>query len=96
MTKEGKYRLILCTSNISHKDWYKRLPKRNDGSVISIHHFDVIDNLIDFIKQYIPYNDKEIDRILEYNKTKIDGDLANNSWYIIKKGEDQMTEYTSF
>lgn len=82
------YKLIMCTANIKHKDWWW------DGK--PAYQFITIEGLIDFMKVLIPVDKKDIESIRKNDKKKTCGRLACTSWYEVKKGEDLMTEYTSF
>ncbi len=83
------YRLIMCVPNIAHTKWWWK------GQ--STYRFDSIMALFAFMNCRIPMLQKaDFDRMLDADREKSAGRLACTSWYEVKKGEDQMTEYTSF
>ena len=85
------YRLIMAVANINHTSWYRSWQNRK-----TVYRFDSIDELIDFMWKHIPMKDRDVDFIRNNDAKYQHGRLACTSWYEVKKGEDQMTEYTSF
>lgn len=85
------YRLIMVVANISHTPWYRSWQNRK-----TVYAFETIDELIDFMREHIPMRDRDVAFIRSNDAKKKDGRLACTSWYEVKKGEDLMTEYTSF
>lgn len=91
MGNKNMYRLIMVVVNISHTSWYRSWQNRK-----TVYAFETIDELIDFMWEHIPMRDRDVDFIRNNDAKKQNGSLACTSWYEVKKGEDQMTEYTSF
>lgn len=85
------YRLIMVIANIGHTSWY-----RNWQNKKAVYTFETIDELVDFMWKYIPMRDRDVEFIRNNDAKKRNGTLANTSWYQVKKGEDLMTEYTSY
>lgn len=83
-----KYRLIMTIPNIKHKSWWW------NGQ--PIYGFDTVDELLCFMKSKIPMCQRDIELIRNNDSLKENGRIACTSWYDVEKGEDQMTEYTSF
>lgn len=83
-----KYRLKMVVANISHTSWWW------NGK--SFYEFDTINELLSFMASKMPMTQREINLIRWYDHKKKDGHISNTLWYEIKKGEDLMTEYTSF
>ena len=83
-----KYRLRMVVANISHTSWWW------NGK--AFYEFDAIDELLSFMINKIPMTQREIDLIQRSDHEKKDGRIGCTSWYEIEKGEDLMTEYTSF
>lgn len=82
------YTLEMCIANIRHKSWW--------WNGAPFYKFDTLDNLIDFMLIHIPGTILFVDSIRKNDLIKEHGRLAITSWYLIRKGEEQMTEYTSF
>ena len=85
------YKLVMCVANIGHMAWYSNWKNRS-----VVYTFEYIDELIDFMWEHIPMRDRDIDFIRENDINQKNGRLACTSWYEVIKGEEQMTEYTSF
>lgn len=85
------YRLIMVVANIGNTSWYRSWQNRK-----TVYTFENIDELIDFMWEHIPMRDRDVAFIRSNDAKQKDGRLACTSWYEVKKGEDQMTEYTSF
>ena len=85
------YRLIMVVANIGHTSWYRSWQNKK-----TVYTFETIDELIDFMWKHIPMRDRDVDFIRNNDANQHNGRLACTSWYEVKKGEDQMTEYTSF
>lgn len=83
-----KYRLRMVVANIRRCTWW--------WNGTSCYGFDTIDELLSFMESKIPMRQREIDLIRRSDYEKKNGRIGCTSWYEIKKGEDQMTEYTSF
>lgn len=82
------YRLIMCVPNISHLSWWWK------GQ--SVYRFDSLMSLFAFMNCRIPsMRKRDFDLMLERDAAGKTGRLACTSWYEVKKGEDEMTEYTS-
>ena len=91
MGNSNTYRLIMVVANIGHTSWYRSW---NNKKIT--YAFDTIDELIDFMWEHIPMRNRDVD-FIRNNDAKIQsGRLVCTSWYEVKKGKDQMTEYTSF
>ena len=62
----------------------------------AIYQFETITEVTDFIKNHIPNQDRHIDFIVTTDRTRARGNLFNSSWYLVRKGERLMTDYTAF
>lgn len=82
------YTLEMVVANIRHTYWWW-----DDNP---IYKFGTIEEALLFMKKHIPMRDRDIAFILDNDKKRDRGNLANTSWYLLRKGEPQMTEYTSF
>ena len=85
------YKLIMVVANIGHTSWYSSW---NNKKVF--YTFETVDELIDFMWEHIPMRDRDVKFIRDNDAKKKNGKIANTSWYVVQKGEEQMTEYTSF
>lgn len=84
------YRLIMVVANIGHTSWYRSWQNKK-----AVYTFETIDELIDFMWKHIPMKDSDVNFIRNNDVKKQNGRLTCTSWYEVKKGEEQMTEYTS-
>lgn len=83
-----KYRLRMVVANIGHTSWWwKGKP---------FYEFDTVDELLAFMESRIPITQRETALIRKCDEKTQNGRIGCTSWYEIKKGEEQMTEYTSF
>lgn len=85
------YKLTMCVANIGNKPWYRNWNNRN-----AVCTFNDIEELIGFMWDNIPMRDREVEIIRNNDAQKKNGRIACTSWYEVVKGENQMTEYTSF
>lgn len=84
------YKLIICTANIKHYDWW-------NGK--NSYKFETIDEVIQCLKDIFPrgsIREWEFSNMIKHDKETENGRIASTSWYDVIKGEEQMTEYTSF
>ena len=79
------YVIEMCIPNI--KRWWK-------GK--ALYQFETINEVTEFIKKNLPNQDRNIKFIIENDKTRARGNLANTSWYLVRKGARLMTDYTAF
>ena len=82
------YTLELCYGNIRHRPWWR------GGKILW--EFNEIDELLSFIRQNIPSQDKNISFIRENDSKCERGSLCCNSLYQVRKGKRLMTDYTAF
>lgn len=85
------YKLTMCVANIAHKPWYRNWNNRS-----AVYTFNDIEELIGFMWDNIPMRYREVEIIRENDINQKNGRLACTLWYEVVKGENQMTEYTSF
>ena len=82
------YKLTMTVNNIKYASWWW------NGK--SVYEFETMGELISFMTERIPLKDRDVKLLFDNDSKCKSGRLDCTSWYEVYKGENEMTEYTSF